>query len=80
VIAASKKTAIVGGGDVVASIEKLNLMNKFTFVSSGGGAMLSFLADETLVGLEAIKNANHKVSYSPTAKGKGLFALIRRLF
>lgn len=78
-IANSKKTAIVGGGDVVASIEKLNLMKKFAFVSSGGGAMLTFLSDETLVGFDAVKNANHKVTY-PKSKKKGFFGRLRELF
>jgi phosphoglycerate kinase len=67
-IALSKKPAIVGGGDVVAAIEKLNIMKKFTFVSSGGGAMLTFLSDETLVGLDAVKNAGHKVAPSNCKK------------
>lgn len=47
--------SIVGGGDTVASINKLGLDHKFTFVSTGGGAMLDFLVDETLVGIEALE-------------------------
>ncbi len=45
---------IVGGGDTLASIRKLNLEEKFSFVSTGGGAMLDFLVDETLPGIEAL--------------------------
>lgn len=48
IIAESDCVSIVGGGDTVASISKLNLKDKFTFVSTGGGAMLDFLEDETL--------------------------------
>jgi phosphoglycerate kinase len=45
---------IVGGGDTLASIEQLNLSDKFTFISTAGGAMLDFLANETLPGIEAL--------------------------
>ena len=54
IIADSKATSIVGGGDTLASIEKLGLMNKFAFVSTAGGAMLDFLVNETLPGIEAL--------------------------
>ncbi len=48
---------IVGGGDTVASIAKLGLLPKFGFVSTGGGAMLQFLLEGTLPGIEAIKKS-----------------------
>lgn len=54
----SEKTgliSIVGGGDTVASIESLGLSNKFTFLSTAGGAMLDFLINETLPGIEALQ-------------------------
>ena len=54
-VAMSGTFSMVGGGDTVAAIEHLNLMNKFGFVSTGGGAMLDFLANETLPGIEALK-------------------------
>ena len=56
-IAASGAYSIIGGGDTVAAIEKLNLLDKFSFVSTGGGAMLDFLANGTLPGIEALKNS-----------------------
>lgn len=46
---------IVGGGDTLAAIAELNLLDKFSFVSTGGGAMLDFLATGTLPGIEALK-------------------------
>lgn len=49
-----KTESIVGGGDTVASISALGLIEKFSFVSTGGGAMLDFLANETLPGIEAL--------------------------
>ena len=54
IVAASRAHSIVGGGDTVASIARLNLVPKFSFVSTGGGAMLDFLAKGTLPGLEAL--------------------------
>lgn len=51
----SQAEVIVGGGDVVSCLDKLSLLDKFYFVSTGGGAMLDFLVDETLPGIEAIK-------------------------
>lgn len=54
-IAESGKTSIVGGGDTLAAIQELGLLDKFTFVSTGGGAMLDFLANGTLPGIIALK-------------------------
>jgi len=47
--------SIVGGGDTVVFIRKLGLEKKFKYVSTGGGAMLDYLANETLPGIEALK-------------------------
>jgi phosphoglycerate kinase len=55
VIADSGKTSIVGGGDTLAAIKELNLYDNFTFVSTAGGAMLDFLANGTLPGIEALE-------------------------
>lgn len=56
-IAESPARSIVGGGDTVASISKLALENDFSFISTGGGAMLSFLAEGTLPGIDALVNS-----------------------
>ncbi len=55
ILAESTATTIIGGGDTVAAIQKLNNEDKFTFVSTGGGAMLEFLLNDTLPGIEALK-------------------------
>lgn len=53
-IAQSRAYSIVGGGDTAAFIRKLGLEKKFNYVSTGGGAMLEYLANETLPGIEAL--------------------------
>ena len=54
-IVASKAHTILGGGDTVTALDELGLTSKFSFVSTGGGAMLDFLAEGTLPGLEALE-------------------------
>ena len=46
---------IAGGGDSNALIDKMDADELFAFRSTGGGAMLSYLVNETLPGLEALK-------------------------
>ena len=47
---------IVGGGDTIAYLKKAKLLDKFDFVSTGGGAMLEFLAGEKLPGLKVLQS------------------------
>jgi phosphoglycerate kinase len=51
----SKATTIVGGGDTVALLDSMGVTEKFSFVSTAGGAMLDFLANGTLPGIEALR-------------------------
>lgn len=51
-IAGSRAKSYVGGGETLMILNKLNLINKFTFVSTGGGAMLEFLEGKALPGLK----------------------------
>jgi phosphoglycerate kinase len=53
-VARVKATTVVGGGDTLALITADRLFNSYTFVSTAGGAMLDYLSDGTLVGLEAL--------------------------
>ncbi len=46
---------VVGGGDTIAALNHLELTEGISFISTGGSAMLQFLANETLPGLEIIQ-------------------------
>lgn len=53
-IAVSKGFSVVGGGETVELLNKLGLEDKFNHVSTGGGALLAFLSDEKLPGIEIL--------------------------
>jgi phosphoglycerate kinase len=55
-LAEAKAISYVGGGDTVTVAHKLGLLQKFNFVSLGGGAMLDFLSSGTLPGIDAVTN------------------------
>jgi phosphoglycerate kinase len=55
-IAGNRKIfSIVGGGETVMFLKRHKLDKKISFVSTGGGALLDFLAGEKLPGIEALK-------------------------
>lgn len=57
-LAKLKKTKVIlGGGDTLEVVDELRMQDSFYHVSTGGGAMLDFLADGTLPGIEALKRS-----------------------
>lgn len=53
-VADAEAHSLIGGGDTVAAIRELGLEDKFNFLSTGGGAMLDYLVDGVLPGVEAL--------------------------
>ncbi len=53
--AAGRLVSIAGGGDTVAALNHAHVADKFTYVSTAGGAFLEWLEGRTLPGVEALK-------------------------
>lgn len=51
----SRAFVVIGGGESLAVVEQANAMTKVSFVSSGGGAMLDYLGEQTMPGLKALE-------------------------
>ena len=54
VISAQNNYSVVGGGETVDFINKKNMKKEFSFISSGGGAMLEYISGKKLPGIEAL--------------------------
>jgi phosphoglycerate kinase len=51
----SNAFSVVGGGETVEFLQKQGIIQKFSHVSTGGGAMLNYLSGETLPGLKVLE-------------------------
>jgi len=50
----SKAFSVIGGGETVEFLNKQRMTNKFSWVSTGGGAMLAYLSGDELPGIEVL--------------------------
>ena len=54
-IAKSAAFSIAGGRETVSFLREYNFQDKFSYLSCAGGAMLEYLSERTLPGIEALK-------------------------
>jgi len=63
-VANSDAITLVGGGDTSVAIEKLGIeKQKFSYISVGGGALITFLSGKKMPGIEALKISFQKFKY-----------------
>ena len=58
-LAGSDAQTIIGGGDLVAALQKQHLAERMSFVSTGGGATLEFLEGKVLPGIAVLRDKDH---------------------
>ena len=46
--------SIAGGGDTIAVLNQIDVINNFNFVSTAGGAFLEYLEGKELPGIKAL--------------------------
>lgn len=57
-IADSDAFSIAGGGDTLAAVDKYEIADKISYISTGGGAFLEFLEGKTLPAVAMLEEKN----------------------
>ena len=57
-IADSDAFSIAGGGDTLAAVDKYEIADKISYISTGGGAFLEFLEGKTLPAVAVLEEKN----------------------
>jgi phosphoglycerate kinase len=60
-IAESNGFSIAGGGDTLAAVDKYNIADKVSYISTGGGAFLEFLEGKVLPAVAVLQKASDKL-------------------
>jgi len=53
----SRAFSVIGGGHTIAAAESMNLVDKFSYASTGGGALMSLLMGEEMPAIKALEAA-----------------------
>ena len=62
---------LVGGGDSIAAMQKLNMMERMTHISTGGGAFVDFITKEKFPGIEALRDSYKRYGHLIKSKRGG---------
>jgi phosphoglycerate kinase len=57
-IAENQGFSIAGGGDTLAAVDKYNIADKVSYISTGGGAFLEFVEGKVLPAVAALEAKN----------------------
>ncbi|MHB1653586.1 MAG: phosphoglycerate kinase [Desulfitobacteriaceae bacterium] len=60
-VADSRAYSVLGGGDSITAVNKYNLVNKVSYICTGGGALVRFLSGEGLPVVRALRDAAERV-------------------
>ncbi len=63
-VAKSDTFSALGGGDSIAAVNKYNLSEDFSYISTGGGASVRFLSGEELPVIKALRKSAKKFKYN----------------